>query len=139
MSPMSYLMGLATCLSLGVKPLRAGQTHLVLIAAFQRRRRFDTWTACECTGACGSGPLHSGLVEPQVDEFSRHICALCATRGTDVFTLAAKLRMDPGELLQMINGKVVPTKIVISGLARELHSSVSFLTKLAAESIRDTW
>jgi hypothetical protein len=37
------------------------------------------------------------------------------------------------ELLQMINGKVVPTKAVISGLAKELDSNVSILTKLATE------
>jgi ubiquinone biosynthesis protein UbiJ len=51
----------------------------------------------------------------------------------DVFKLAAKLRMDPMELLEMINGEVVATKVVISGLAKELHSNVSLLTKLAAE------
>jgi hypothetical protein len=73
------------------------------------------------------------MPEPKVYEFSSHICALCANRGTDVFKLATKLRMDPMELLQMINGKVVPTKVVISGLAKELHSNVSLLTKLAAE------
>jgi hypothetical protein len=72
------------------------------------------------------------MPEPKVYEFSKHICVLCATRGTDIIMLAAKLRMDPMELLQMINGKVVPTKTVISGLAKELHSNVS-LTKLAAE------
>jgi hypothetical protein len=57
----------------------------------------------------------------------------CVNRGTDVFKLGAKLGMDPIELLRMINGKVVPTKAVISGLAKELHSNVSLLTKLAAE------
>jgi hypothetical protein len=54
-------------------------------------------------------------------------------RGTDVFKLGAKLGMDPLELLRMINGRVVPTKAVISGLAKELHSNVSLLTKLASE------
>jgi hypothetical protein len=73
------------------------------------------------------------MPEPQVYEFSRHICALCATPGTDVFRLAAKLRMEPMELLRMINGKAVPTKVVIGGLAKELDSNVSLLTKLAAE------
>ena len=33
----------------------------------------------------------------------------------------------------VINGKVVPTRAVISGLAKELHSNVSLLTKLASE------
>ena len=73
------------------------------------------------------------MPEPKVCEFSKHIADLCATRGTDVFKLAAKLRMDPMELLQMINGKMVPTRTVISGLAKELHSNVSLLTKLATE------
>jgi hypothetical protein len=65
------------------------------------------------------------MPEPQVNEFSRHICALCATRGTDVFRLAAKLRMDPMELLKMINGKVVPIKqVIIQRRAKELNSDV---------------
>jgi hypothetical protein len=37
--------------------------------------------------------------------FSKHIADLCATRGTDVIKLAAKLGMDPIELLRMINGR----------------------------------
>jgi hypothetical protein len=73
------------------------------------------------------------MPEPKVYEFSGHICALCATRGTDVFRLGTKLGIDPMELLQMINGKVMPTRAVISGLAKELHSKVSLLTKLATE------
>jgi hypothetical protein len=73
------------------------------------------------------------MPEPKVYEFSKHICALCATRGTDVFRLGTKLGIDPMELLQMINGKVVPTRAVISGLAKELDSNVSLLTKEAAE------
>jgi hypothetical protein len=48
------------------------------------------------------------------------------------------LTIDPMELLQMINGKVVPTRAVISGLAKELPSNVSLLTKLAADFKRDT-
>jgi hypothetical protein len=73
------------------------------------------------------------MPNPMVCGFSKHLARFCMTRGTDVFRLAAKLRMDPMELLQMINGKVVPTRAVISGLAKELHSNVSLLTKLAAE------
>jgi hypothetical protein len=41
------------------------------------------------------------MPEPKIYEFSKHICALCATRGTDVFRLGAKLGIDPIELLQM--------------------------------------
>jgi hypothetical protein len=78
------------------------------------------------------------MPEPKVCEFSKHIADLCATRGTDAFRLAAKLRMDPIELLQMINGKVVPTKAVNRGLAKELHSNVSLLTKLAVKTNLDT-
>jgi hypothetical protein len=37
------------------------------------------------------------------------------------------------ELLRMINGKVMTTKAVISGLARELDTDVRYLEKLAAE------
>jgi hypothetical protein len=72
------------------------------------------------------------MPEPKVYEFSGHICALCATRGTDL-RLGAKLGIDRMELLGMINGKVVPTRTVIKGLAKELRSNVSILTKLATE------
>ena len=72
-------------------------------------------------------------VPPKPYRFSTYVGNLCVTRGTDVFKLGAKLSMDPIELLRMINGKVVPTRAVISGLAKELHSNVSLLTKLASE------
>jgi hypothetical protein len=36
--------------------------------------------------------------------------------------LKAKLGIDPAELLRMFNGKMVPTKAVIEGLAKELDS-----------------
>ena len=53
--------------------------------------------------------------------------------GTDVFTLAAKLGMDPIELLRMINGKGVPTR-QLSGVCRRSSTAMfSLLTKLAAE------
>ena len=72
-------------------------------------------------------------VPPKPYRFSTYVGGLCVNRGTDVFKLGAKLGMDPIELLRMINGRVVPTKAVISGLAKELHSNVSLLTKLASE------
>jgi hypothetical protein len=50
-----------------------------------------------------------------------------------VFRLGAKVGIDLMELLQMINGKVAPTRAVISGLAKELDSNVPLLAKLAAE------
>jgi transcriptional regulator with XRE-family HTH domain len=70
-------------------------------------------------------------------EFSQHIGALCVTRGIKVQKLGAKFGVDPTELLSMINGKTVPTKAVISGLARELDSDVRYLEKLAAEIGKD--
>jgi len=65
------------------------------------------------------------MPEPKVYEFSKHIGALCVKRDTNVFKLGAKLGVDPMELLRMINGRAVPTKAVIAGLAKELDSDVS--------------
>jgi len=44
-----------------------------------------------------------------------------------------KLGIEPMDLLAMINGRVAPTQAVIAGLARELDSNVTYLTKLAGE------
>jgi hypothetical protein len=73
------------------------------------------------------------MPEANVHEFSRYIGALCAARDTDVYTLGAKIGIDPITLLLMINGQIMPTKAVISGLARELDSDVLYLEKLAEE------
>ena len=77
------------------------------------------------------------MPEQKVYEFSKHIGALCATRGTDVYKLGAKLNIDPAELLRMINGRTKPTKAVINGLAWELDSDVRYLEKLADEVRKD--
>ena len=45
--------------------------------------------------------------------------------------LGAKLGIDPMELLRMINAKAPLTKQVIAGLALELDSDGSYLTKQA--------
>jgi hypothetical protein len=74
---------------------------------------------------------------PKVYAFSQHISSLCVTRDTNVFKLGAKLSIDPAELLRMINGRVVPTKAVLVGLAKELNSSVRYLEKLAEEIKQD--
>jgi hypothetical protein len=66
-------------------------------------------------------------------QFITFIGALCVTRITDVHKLGTKLDIDPMELLKMINGKVVPTKAIVSGLARELGCDQAYLQKLAAE------
>jgi hypothetical protein len=57
------------------------------------------------------------MPEPKVYAFSQHIGAPCVTRDTNLHKLGAKLGIDPMELLHMINGKVVPTRAVVSGLA----------------------
>jgi hypothetical protein len=77
------------------------------------------------------------MPESKVYAFSQHIGTLCVTHDTNVHKLGAKLGIDPAELLRMINGKVVPTKQVIQGLARELSSDPSYLQKLADEINKD--
>jgi transcriptional regulator with XRE-family HTH domain len=77
------------------------------------------------------------MPEPKVYEFSKHIGALCVTRDTNVHKLGAKLGVDPTELLRMINGKVMPTKALVKGLAKELDIDESFLNRLAEEVRKD--
>jgi transcriptional regulator with XRE-family HTH domain len=77
------------------------------------------------------------MPEPKPYEFSKHIGALCVARDTNVHNLGAKLGIDPMELLRMINGKVVPTKAVLVGLAKELGSDVRYLEKLVEEIRKD--
>jgi hypothetical protein len=73
----------------------------------------------------------------RVYEFSKHVGALCARAGKNVYDLAPKVGLLPSELLAMINGRVKPTRAVIQGLAKELDSDARYLEKLAAE-IRET-
>ena len=73
------------------------------------------------------------MAEPKVYEFSKHIGGLRAKRATNVCKLGAALGVDPQELLRLINGEIAPTKAVIAGLAEELDSDVSYLTRLASE------
>jgi hypothetical protein len=39
----------------------------------------------------------------------------------------------PPELLNMINGRAVPTKAVVVGLGKELDTTVGYMTELANE------
>jgi hypothetical protein len=73
------------------------------------------------------------MTSPKVYEFSKHIGTLCVRANKNVHTLGAALGIDPMLLLRMINGREVPTKAVIAGLAKELDSDVRYLEKLAAE------
>jgi hypothetical protein len=56
----------------------------------------------------------------------------------DVSRLGAKLGIDPMELLQMINGEMVPTRAVISALAKELHCMFPSSRNWPLKSNRDT-
>jgi transcriptional regulator with XRE-family HTH domain len=69
----------------------------------------------------------------EVYEFSKHIGALRARKQTNVYKLAEQLKVAPEELLRMMDGRAVPTKQVVAGLAKELDSDVRYLEKLAAE------
>jgi hypothetical protein len=69
----------------------------------------------------------------RVSEFTKHVGELCARREIDIYRLAERLTMDPIELLKMINGRLMPTNVVLSGLARELDTDVRYLEKLAEE------
>jgi hypothetical protein len=71
--------------------------------------------------------------KPASYEFSKHIGALCVKNRTNVYKLADLLKVDPVDLLKMTNGKIAPTKQVITGLAKALDSDVRYLEKLAAE------
>jgi hypothetical protein len=62
---------------------------------------------------------------PEPYQFSTHIGTLCVKHRTNVHKLGAAIRVDPAELLKMINGILVPTKAVIQGLAWELDSDIS--------------
>jgi hypothetical protein len=45
------------------------------------------------------------MFDPNVFALSKHVGALCVTRGTGVYKLGTKLGIDAMELLRMINGK----------------------------------
>jgi hypothetical protein len=67
----------------------------------------------------------------RVSEFTRHVGKLCARREIDIYRLAQCLTVDPTELLEMINGRLLPTNAVLSGLALELDTDGRYLEKLA--------
>lgn len=54
-----------------------------------------------------------------------------------VYQLGARLRIDPNELLDTINGKKVPTQKVLKGLAKELDVSYFDLSTLPDSLRRD--
>jgi ribosome-binding protein aMBF1 (putative translation factor) len=68
-----------------------------------------------------------------VSEFTKYVGDLCTRLEVDIDRLAGRLTMDPTELLKMINGRLMPTNVVLSGLARELDTDLRYLEKLAEE------
>jgi ribosome-binding protein aMBF1 (putative translation factor) len=78
-------------------------------------------------------PADWGTLQHRVSEFTKHVGGLCTRREIDIDRLAQRLAMDPTQLLKMINGRLMPTSLVLSGLARELHADVRHLKKLAEE------
>jgi transcriptional regulator with XRE-family HTH domain len=70
---------------------------------------------------------------PQVSEFTKFVGAMCARKMLNVYQLGQRLGVDPGELLDMVNGRKSPTKAVVRGLAKELDVDERYLEKLAAE------
>ena len=69
----------------------------------------------------------------QVYDFTKHVGDLCTRLEIGIDRLAQRLTMDPTELLKMINGRLMPTNMVLSGLARELETDLRYLEKLAEE------
>ena len=58
---------------------------------------------------------------------------MCARKMLSVYQLGQRLGVDPDELLDMINGKKLPTQTVVHGLAKELDVDIRYLERLAAE------
>jgi hypothetical protein len=57
--------------------------------------------------------------------------------GLPTLRAFVSLGVDPMELLRMINGRSLPTKAIVAGLARELDSDLLYLEKLAEEIRND--
>jgi hypothetical protein len=73
----------------------------------------------------------------RVYAFPQYVRELCVKRRTNVHALGAKLRLDPMELLKMIDGRVAPTKAALGALAKEVDSEIRFLEKLAEKIRKD--
>ena len=69
----------------------------------------------------------------QVSEFTTFISNACARRPMTVATLAQRLVVDAGELLNIINGKVPAPAKIVKGIAAELDIDPRYLAELAAK------
>lgn len=86
------------------------------------------------TGQTEYDQMHSDSERPHsASAFTKHVGNLCTRREIDINRLAERLTMDPTELLKMINGRLIPTNVLLSGLARELDADLRYLEELAEE------
>jgi hypothetical protein len=76
-------------------------------------------------------------VQNRVEVWDSNSLPCSVTWDTNVHKVWAKLAVDPMELLRMINGRAIPTKAIVAGLAKELDSDPSYLEKLADEIRKD--
>jgi transcriptional regulator with XRE-family HTH domain len=80
---------------------------------------------------CDGMQLNPEMDQRGVSEFTKFVGELCAQREIDIYQLAERLTMDPAELLKIVNGRLMPTEVVLSGLSKALDSDVDNLKKLA--------
>ena len=80
---------------------------------------------------CDGMQLNPEMDQRRVSDFTKFVGELCARREIDIYQLAERLTMDPAELLKIVNGRLMPTEVVLSGLSKALDSDVDNLKKLA--------
>jgi hypothetical protein len=73
----------------------------------------------------GNSLVGAALPQHRVFEFTKHVGHLCTRREVDIGRLAERLTMNPTELLKMINGRLTPTNVVLSGWAPTCGTSRS--------------
>jgi ribosome-binding protein aMBF1 (putative translation factor) len=81
---------------------------------------------------------NSEMQQHRVSEFTKLVGDLCARREIDIYQLAERLSMDPSELLKIVNGRLMPTDVVLDGLSKALDSDVHNLKKLAEKMKQDS-
>jgi ribosome-binding protein aMBF1 (putative translation factor) len=80
---------------------------------------------------CDGMQLNPEMDQRRVSEFTKFVGELCARREIDIYQLAERMTMDPAELLKIVNGRLMPTDVVLSGLSKALDSDAHNLKKLA--------
>ncbi|HEY4047964.1 MAG TPA: hypothetical protein VGM27_13965 [Acidobacteriaceae bacterium] len=54
------------------------------------------------------------LLTAWISEFTKFVGSMCARKMLNVYQLSQRLGIDPAELLDMVNGKKIPTKAVVA-------------------------